>query len=53
MLGAGLTGSGQVRRVGAYLAHVQQPGLLPLVYEAMDDEASLPVQSEVGSLDGV
>lgn len=40
-------GSGQVRRPGPYLAHVREPALLPLVYEAVDDEARLSVQSEV------
>lgn len=30
-----------------YLAHVRQPVLLPLVYEAVDDEACLAVQLEV------
>lgn len=37
---------------GAYLAHVGQPALLPLVYEAVDDEARLAVQLEVGGLHG-
>lgn len=40
-------GRGQVRQVGPYLAHVLQPALLPLVYEAVDDEACLAVHSEV------
>lgn len=40
-------GSGQVKQVGPYLAHVGQPALLPLVYEAVDDEACLSVQLEV------
>lgn len=45
--------SSQVRMVGPYLAHVQHPTLFCLVYEAMDDEACLAFQLEVGSLDGV
>lgn len=44
-------GSGQVRSVGPYLAHVGQPALLALVYEAVDDEARLAVHLEVGSID--
>lgn len=35
-----------------HLAHVKQPGILSVVYEAMDDEPCLAVQLEVGSLDG-
>lgn len=38
-------GGGQTTGLGAgpYLAHVQQPALFSLVYEAMDDEPGLPV----------
>lgn len=38
--------------MGGHLAHVQQPAVLSLVYEAVDDESCLAVQLEVGSLDG-
>lgn len=31
-----------------YLAHVHQPALISLVYEAMDDEPGLPVCLEIG-----
>lgn len=42
-----------VRRTDSNLAHVQQPAILSLVYESMDDETRLAVQLEVGKLDGV
>lgn len=42
----------RVRRMDLHLAHVKQPGILSVVYEAMDDEPCLAVQLEVGSLDG-
>lgn len=32
---------------GPYLAHVQQPALFSLVYEAMDDEPGLPVRLKI------
>lgn len=34
-----------------YLAHVGKPTLFPIVNEAVDNEACLAVQLEVGSLD--
>jgi hypothetical protein len=35
-----------------YLAHVNHPVLLSFVYEAMDDEPSLPGNLKIGGLNG-
>ena len=37
-------------RAGPYLAHVYQPALISLVYEAMDDEPGLLGYLEIGRL---
>lgn len=50
MAAAGRAGHGAGSR--AYLAHLQHPVLVALVYEAVDDEARLAVQLEVGGLHG-
>lgn len=36
---------------GPYLAHLQHPALIALVYEAVDDEAGLPVCLKIRCLD--
>lgn len=37
-------------RARSYLAHVHQPALISLVYEAMDDEPGLLGHLEIGRL---
>lgn len=37
---------------GPYLAHVYHPVLFSFVYEAMDDEPSLPGHLKIGGLNG-
>lgn len=39
-------------RASSYLAHVYQPALIALVYEAVDDEPGLPVRLKIRRLDG-